>query len=274
MPEGTHPYPRWTGALGRAPAFPVIAAQEVRRAVNNQWSRVALTVAFAYVVVYLGSLWAQTNEPRRHTWEQYLYFLDVLRWAALALAATMAGPALLEDQRKGALELYLSRAVTRFDHLAGKVLAVLGLTWVAMVGPALLYFGFSFVLFENHPENWNWAWAGALGYTAIWAIVVAGAGLGLSCVMRSSRAATITLFAGLAALDKLVADLLNAITRSGSVQVISPFSALEQQKTWLFLQDAPYAFPWWWGLITLGVVAGLGWALVLWRHPRVAGVET
>ena len=37
----------------------------------------------------------------------------------------LAGGALLDDDKKGALELYLSRSVTRWSYLSGKVLAVL-----------------------------------------------------------------------------------------------------------------------------------------------------
>lgn len=283
MPEGVHPYPRWEGNLRRGPAMFTIAAQEIQRAYLNVWSRTALSVAFLYVVIWLGQLWAQKSGDGSnvHTMSNFLTFLGLLRWAALAVAASMAGPALLEDSRRGALELYLSRAVTRADYLAGKVLAVIGLTWLTLSGPALLYYGAAWMLFEKMPDTWNWAPLTALGYGLLWALVVAGAGLGLSCLARSSRAASILLFGGVAAADIVLASLLSGVTNNPDLLVLSPFNAVSMQLDWL-LPDfkrsllpaiADVTLEWWWGLVTLGVVGGLGWVAVALRHPRLPGVE-
>ncbi|HLE95784.1 MAG TPA: ABC transporter permease subunit [Candidatus Thermoplasmatota archaeon] len=275
MPEGVHGLPRYEGVLRRRPSFPVVAFEEVRRALQNPWARFALMLAFAYSVVYLGSLWTlkQSRGDSVHTMENFLYFVNLLRWAALAIAAVMTGPSLLEDQRRGALELYFSRAVTKADYLAGKVLAVLGLTFISVFGPAMVYFAGSWVLFEKMPDRWAWVPLTAAAYAAIWALVVAGVGLGLSLVSRSSRAATLLLFGGVAVLDVIISNLLEAITRNDSVQVISPLSALGQQVGWLFGADLPYTFPFWWGLVTLGGLALVGWVLVAIRHPRLQGVD-
>lgn len=283
MPEGVNPYPRWEGTLRRGPAAFTIAASEIRRAYNNTWSRTALTVAFAYLVIWLGQLWAQKvgDGANVHTMANFLMFTGYLRWAALAVAATMAGPALLEDSRRGALELYLSRAVTRADYLTGKVLAVIGLTWLTVSGPALLYYGASWMLFERMPADWNWVPLTALGYGLLWALVVAGAGLGLSCLARSSRAASILLFGGIAGADIVLATLLSGVTANPELLVLSPFDALSMQLDWLLPEFTRSTVPaiaevtleWWWGLVTLGVVGGLGWLAVALRHPRLPGVE-
>lgn len=284
MPEGVNPYPRWQGTLRRGPAAFTIAAAEVRRAIQNTWTRTLLTIAFAYVVIWLGQLWAQKtgNGSNVHTMANFLTFIGLLRWAALGVAATMAGPALLEDSRRGALELYLSRAVTRADYLTGKVLAVVGLTWLAISGPALLYYGASWALFDQMPDNWNWVPLTGLGYGLVWALVVAGAGLGLSCLARSSRAASIILFGGITATDIVLGSLLAGITNNPNMRVLSPFDALAMQLDWMLpgftratLSPAIAAITleWWWGLLTLGVVGGLGWLAVALRHPRLPGVE-
>lgn len=285
MPEGVHGLPRYEGTLRRRPAFLIIAAAEVRRAVDHTWTRFALMLAFAFSIVYLGGLWTlkQSRGDSIHTLDNFLYFLTgdslvlqglIPRLLPLLLAAAAAGPALLEDMRRGALELYFSRAVTRADYLLGKCLAVLGLVFVAIAGPSLVYWAGAFLLFDNHPDNWAWVPLGVLGYAAILAIILAGLGLGLSCVMRSSRAATLVLFGGLASIDVVLANLLEAITRSDALQVLSPFSALEQQSAWLFPgAEAPHTFPYWWGLIFLGGLAVVGWTLVALRHPRLQGVD-
>ena len=206
--------------------------------------------------------------------DSFVEFLGLLRWAGLALAAVAAGPALLEDAQRGALELYLSRAVTRLDYLAGKVLAVFGLAFAAMAGPGLLYWAGTFVVFDDQPQGWLWAWAGIVGYAFLWSLVVAGIGLGLSCVARSSRAASLILFGGVAGIGILFEVILGVITRDETLQVASPMSNMAQQVVWLFPgTDAPFAYPWWWGLIALVMLLLVGWGLVWWRHPRLKGVE-
>lgn len=272
MADAVSGYPRWSGELSRAPRAFVIMAEELRRTWLDQWARMALTLAFVYPVLVLGALYPV--RARGHEVEGLVDFMGLLRWAGLALAAVAAGPALLDDARRGALELYLSRAVTRFDHLAGKILAVFGVAFAAVAGPGLIYWLGSFLVFDEHPEAWGWAWLGVLGYAALWSLVITGLGLGLSCVARSSRAASLILFGGVAGLNILFGGLLEAITKSGTVQVASPMAAMAQQAVWLFPGiDAPHEFPWWWGALALGGLLLVGWGLVWWRHPRLRGVE-
>jgi len=269
-PEAVTGYPKWQGQLSRAPRVWSIALNDVRRAYNDQWARAALILAFGWAVITVGTLY--TN-PRAHTVDQFISFLGMVRWAALGVAAVIAGVALLEDDKKGALELYLSRSVTRWSYLAGKILAVLGMTFVTMFVPALIYYLAAFLAIENQPGGWGWVILGAAGFSAIWAIVVTGVGLGVSCLVRSTRAASILLFAGVAGLDILLGSLLSLITRSDTPQVFSPMSSLDQQAVWLFNIDAPFDFPWWWGAISLATLAVAGWTLVWLRHPRLKGVE-
>lgn len=251
-----------------------IAFSEARRAYNDQWARAALILAFGWAVITIGQLYAVAqNNPRAHTLDQYLSFLGMVRWAALGVAAVIAGVALLEDDKKGALELYLSRSVTRWSYLGGKVLAVLGMTFLTIMGPALIYYLASFVVFETQPDGWAWAILGATGFAAIWSVVVAGLGLGVSCLVRSSRSAMILLFAGVAGIDIVLGNLLSAITNNDTPRVFSPMSSLDQQAVWLFRIDAPFDFPWWWGAIALAGLAIVGWSLVWLRHPRLKGVD-
>lgn len=272
---GVTGYPKWEGQLSRAPRVWAIAFNEARRAYNDQWARAALILAFGWAVITLGQTYALAQSRGAasvHTMAQFLDFLGWLRWAALGVAAVMAGVALLEDDRKGALELYLSRSVTRWSYLGGKVLAVLGMTFVTVFGPALVYYLASFVVFDAQPEGWGYAVLGAAGFAAIWAIVVSGLGLGIGCLLRSTRAASILVFAGIAGADILLGNLLSLITKSDTPQVFSPMSSLDQQGVWLFGIDPPFEFPWWWGAIMLAGLAVAGWSLVWLRHPRLKGV--
>ena len=214
------------------------------------------------------------SNPAAHTMDAFVQFLSLLLWGALGIAAVMAGPALLEDAQRGALELYLSRSLTRRDWLAGKIAAVLALTFATVFVPALIYILATAILLGDHPANWGWSWAGALGYAAIWSIVVSGLGLGLSCVMRNARAASLVLLGSVAGMVVVLGGLLTQLSQNAHLEWLSPIGALDQQVGWLFPgSKLPYAFPWWYGLAALGVLAAVGWGLVIWRAPRLKGVE-
>lgn len=274
MPEGVTGYPRWQGSLSGPPGFLVIAAEDIRRATRNVWSQVALLLAFAMPIVFLiqiNSLADARGAAAAHTWANFSLLLAQLRWFALAVAAIMAGTALLDDHRRGALELYFARAIPRREYLAGKVLAVFGLTYGAFVGGAILYVLGTYLLIDTQPTGWERAVPGLLVYGLLWAGLAAGLGLGLSCVAKSGRGATLILFAGFGVADVFVASLLQGITNVPEAQLLSPFSAMAIQSGWLFGQPDVLAVDPMWGLVEVLVLIALGWGLVLWKQPRLAG---
>jgi ABC-type Na+ efflux pump permease subunit len=269
MPEGVASYPRWHGVLSTFPAFPVIAAQEIRRALRNPWVQSIFILAFGLTAVSL----SQVSSRDALEMSFFTRLTDFLIWLGLATAAVIAGPSLLEDNRRGALELYLSRAVTRLDHLFGKAAAVLAVTLITVSGPLVVFWVLSWMIFETHPAGWDVAVLAALGYGLVWSLVMTALGLGLSCVGRSSRAASLLLFGGFALVEILVVGVLRSLTNNDIVNVFSPFSAMQQQQEWLFKVDALQPFPYWYGLLLLGALFAIGLSLVAWRHPRLKGVE-
>jgi ABC-type transport system involved in multi-copper enzyme maturation permease subunit len=275
MPEGAHPYPRWEGPMRTGSPVGIIAMQEVRRTVLNFWSQMVLLLVLAYTIVYLGQLFqsARGGASDIHTLKTYVDFLNDLRFGALAVGGLMAGPALLEDVRKGGLELYLSRAVTKWDYLVGKILAVFGIVTATMAVPAILYWLTTIILFKQHPDHWGLALAGALGYSLLWALFVSGVGLGISSVARSPLGAALLLIIGTVLLELFVVAFLQPITRQKILQLVSPLTALRAQTDWLFKYKSGVGFDYVWGLLVLGLLILVGWGLVAWKHPRVRGAE-
>lgn len=274
MPEGVKPYPRWDGPLNTAPLVLTVAANEVRRAFTNFWSRLALIFIAAYTIVYLGQLYTlqQSEGDSVHTMQNFVDFLNFLRWGVLALVAVVGGPALLDDQRRGALELYLSRAVNQGEYLVGKILALFSLSVLALFVPAVLYSLASLLFFQEHPEGWPSALPAALLYSVILALLMSGLALGLSGVSKSSRAATLILLGGFVLLDLIISNLLESITRDPNLQILSPFAAFQQQSEWIFRGiDSGAEFPMWWGITELIGLTVLGWLLLAWKRPRVRG---
>ncbi len=272
MVEGVPDYPRWEGRLSGARSFLVIAEQEVRRTWESNWALLAILLSLFFGALSLVQL--QIVGERAHTLENAVNVMDLLRWGALVLAAVMAGPTFLEDDAAGALELYYSRAVTRWDYLGGKVLAVLGLTTAVLWVPMVLYWGGAYLILDTHPDQWIQFPLRALVYALLWSIPVSGLGMGLSTVSGSGRAATLLLFGGFFAMDVIVSNLLSLLTRAREMDLLSPFASHGAQVEWLFQAlDNPFEFEYTWGLVALGLLAAAGWGLVWLRHPKVQGVE-
>lgn len=272
MPEGVQGYPKWAGTLRSGPAFPVVIVEEIRRAWLGQWSRNAFYAPLFFAILGLTTTRAQTSLAGPDV-EDFLLFLSFASYGGLGLALVIGGPALLDDSRKGALDLYLSRAVTRADYLAGKVLAVFLATFGATVAGGLAYWGLTFVLYDTRAAGWEWIPLGLLGFGAIWALLASSLTLGLAALFRSSAAATLAIGGAFFAFDILVSEILSGITRSETFQVLSPLANAKQIAAWLFKTDAPYSFPVWWSAIAVTVLVGIGVVLVAWKHPRLKGVE-
>ncbi len=258
-------YARWDG---RATGNPLVAivVNAVRQAYDHPWGRLAFIGVFAYGVLYLGSVYSVDSGGSAHTLANFLDFSNNLRWGVLAIAAIMAGPALLEDAQSGALDLYRSRPVSRAAYLGGKSLAVAGAVFAAYVIPVWLYMAGTWFVFDDHPAGWSTAPFKALIMGLLWAIPISGAAIALSTVARSSLAAGAILFGGIATLDIFVGQLLSAITGTTALNVLSPLAAHAEQATWLYGAprgdvDAN------WGLVALVVLAAVSWLAVMIRQP-------
>jgi ABC-type transport system involved in multi-copper enzyme maturation permease subunit len=264
-------YPRWQGELRPGPVLGTIAVEEARRTLRSFWGQIAIFLGFLLLVLFLSPLVsAARRAPDSHSVDYFLSFFHSTLWAGVGVAAIASGPALLDDARRGALELYLSRGVSKRQYLAAKVLSVFGLTSLAVVGPALAYWVLSFLLFPRQPADWLLVPGGVLAEGLLWAGMLTGLGLGLSGLAKSSRAATIVLFGGFAVMDVFVSTLLDAVTGNHQVEVVSPLVALSQLSPAVF-HAGQVVFPWWWGFAELLGLMAVGWALVAWKHPRLAG---
>lgn len=282
MPEGIVPYPRWQGTLSDRSRVPVIIMNEVRRALQERWSLVALLLGlawgFASIIEFYNLREAGAGV---HDYEGMVAMLRQLLWFSLGVGAAVGGPMLLDDQRVSALELYLSRAVTPIGYLTGKVAALTALTTLVVFLPAMALWGASFVFYDSRPDNWGWAIFPLLGFSLMWGLMVTGLALGFSSVGRSSAGAALVLFGGFATLEYLVdppgilqrVATITSLTEDARWAILSPFSAVEGQLGWLLSIESPHIFPYWWGLLVWGALTGLGWAMVAWKHPRARGDE-
>ena len=283
MTSDLAPYRRFEGDLSTLPRFWVMLEESLRSALRAPWALTALALSLTWglgsIIEFQGL--REAGGTSEHDGIGFLALLGQLPWFALGVAAAIGGPALAEDKRSGALELYLSRSVGRAEYLGAKALTAFLLTTLSILLPASAYWASSFIFYDTHPAWWGMALLGTAGIALLWGAAASGLALGLSAISRSPAAPALVLLGLFAAIDYIVDPLafvqrmspLTALTDDPRSAAVSPFEWLNAQQSAFLGLDQPPPFPAWWGLLGLASLAVLGWGLVLWRGPRPKGDE-
>jgi hypothetical protein len=110
------------------------------------------------------------------------------------LALTAVLPRLIaKDRASNALTIYLSRPLTTFDYLIGKLGVILGILFLLWTGPLLLGWALSMALAPN-ADFFVYSLTPllrALMYNAIAVVVLAAVSLGISSLGKTTRAVTV-----------------------------------------------------------------------------------
>ncbi len=282
MPEGVLPYPRWEGSTSDRSRIPVMIGNEIRRALWDRWSMIALVVGVGWGLASIIEFY-QLRElgNATHDYEGLIAMLRQLMWFSLAAAAAVGGPMLLDDSKTNALELYLSRSVTTKEYLLSKILGLGALTVGLLLIPSVLYWGASYVFYDERPDTWGRALLPILGVSFAWGVMVSGLALGFSAMARSAAGAALVLLGGFVTLDLLVdppgilqrVATITQLTEDTRFAIISPFSSVEAMMGPLFDTDPIHTFPLSWGIGAWALLTAIGWTLVAWKHPQPKGME-
>ncbi|HXI29416.1 MAG TPA: ABC transporter permease subunit, partial [Vicinamibacterales bacterium] len=175
------------------------------------------------------------------------------------------------DRRANALQIYLSKPLTRAEYIFGK-LAIL-MTFLAIVTwlPAivLLVVQISFAGNFTFLANNLFLFPAITVFSFIMVTMVATAMLALSSLSNSSRYVGI-LYAAVIFFTQAIYGVVYAVTRSTSMSWISFSANLSQIGDVIFRQTPKYETPWPVSLLMIALLLGLS-AFVLER--RVRGVE-
>jgi ABC-2 type transport system permease protein len=186
--------------------------------------------------------------------------------------AVYAGSGLIAtDRRANALQIYLSKPLTRVEYVFGKLGVLLAflllVTWVPGVVLLLVQIVFTgdLTFFRD-----NLFLFPAITLSAfIQTITVAATMLALSSLSKSSRYVGI-LYAGVLFFTQAMYGVLYEVTRSSSWAWISFGANLSQVNAFIFRMRPTYDTPWQVSLLVLAAVVALS-AVILER--RVRGVE-
>lgn len=276
MPIHDQGYRRYQGE--RTPhgyAWAVIAKTGVRTLLKKRAFIGLLAMAWLPFLVRAVQIYAAANLPQAAflapTPEMFRQFLEQQE-IFLFFVTVYAGAGLIaSDRRANALQIYLSKPLTRFEYIAGKlaVLAVflLLVSWlpavVLLVVQVMFSGSFDFFVANLH------LFPAITVFSVIQVITVSSAMLALSSLSNSSRYVGV-LYAGLVFFSQAMYGVLYAVTRQSTFSWISmPFN-LGQVGDFIFRVPLRYTTPVSVAFFMIALVVGLsGWIL----ERRVRGVE-
>lgn len=276
MPIHDQGYRRYAGS--RAPAgraWAVIAKGGIRTLAAKRGFIGLLLLAWVPFLVRAVQIYAAANlpqaqflKPDAQMFRQFLEQQDIF----LFFITVYAGTGLIaDDKRANALQIYLSKPLTRLEYIFGKfaiLLTVLLLvTWV----PALLLLVIQ-VLFSGSltflVQNLFLVPAITL-YSLIQVAAVASTMLALSSLSKSSRYVGV-LYAGLIFFSQALYGIARAITRDSSLAWLSMPLDLAHIGDVIFRLEPRYDMPVWSAFLCIGLLIGAS-TFVLDR--RVRGLE-
>jgi ABC-2 type transport system permease protein len=190
---------------------------------------------------------------------------------AFPIAIFAGAGSIANDLRANALEIYLSKPITRRDYAIGKLGVLVFFLTLPTLVPGLLLFVLA-VLFRSDLtflEQNYWVPGAIAAYAGLIIAILALVMLALSSLTRSSRFAAMN-FAGLFLFGTILYGILRGILRTSSVAWVSLSHNLTQIGDVLFGLAPDYATPVWVSaLILAAVAAGSAWLV----DRRVRAVE-
>lgn len=186
--------------------------------------------------------------------------------------AIFAGAGLIaNDLKANALQIYLSKPITRQDYLLGKLGILVFFLALPTLVPGLLLFLLA-ILFKSDADfvrELYWVPGSIVVYSIIIMFSFGLVMLALSSLSKSSRFAGIS-FIAVFFFSQILYGILNGILRTTRVAWISLGNNLTQVGDLLFGRDPRYLSPAWVSVLVLAVLAcGSVWII----HRRIQAVE-
>jgi ABC-2 type transport system permease protein len=193
--------------------------------------------------------------------DAFVFFITVFAGAGL----------IANDRRANALQIYLSKPLSRAEYIFGKLAVLLTLLLLVTWAPAILLlivqilFAGNFTFILDHV----FLIPAITAFSLIRALLAATLMLALSSLSTSSRYVGV-MYAALVFFTQALSGVLRAVTLGSSLAWISLEANLEQVGDVIFRQPSRYDSPWLLSLLIVVATIGLS-AVILDR--RVRGVE-
>ncbi len=276
MPIHDQGYRRYAGsraAVGRS--WQVITQAGVRTLLARRAFLGLMLVAWGQflarsVQVYIASTLQQASflAPKAQTFRDFLDFQSIF----IFFVAIYVGAGLIaNDRRANALQVYLSKPLTRAEYVAGK-LAILfiiltAITWLPAMALLLVQIAFAGNL--NFVRENLFLIPAITLFSLLQVLVASMTILALSSMSKSSRFVGV-MYAGLIFFTSALFNAIRGITGRTSLAWISPTETLEHVGNIIFRLDTRFDLPPIVAVLTIvTLLAGSAWIL----ERRVRGVE-
>jgi ABC-2 type transport system permease protein len=276
MPIHDQGYRRYGGSRApRGQAWSVITRAGLRTMLAKRMFLGLLLVAWFPFFVRAVQIYAAANMPQaaflKPTAETFRQFLDQQSIFVFFVTVYVGAGLIANDRRANALQIYLSKPLTRAEYVFGKLAILmtflLAVTWAPAMVLLLVQIAFAgnFTFLQSN----LYLFPAITVFAAVQVITVAATMLALSSLSKSARYVAI-LYAMVLFFSSAIYGVLYAVTRSSSFSWISLSADLEQVGNIIFRMPAKYDTPWPVSLLVIVVTVALcGWVL----ERRVRGVE-
>jgi ABC-2 type transport system permease protein len=276
MPIHDQGYRRYGGDRARTgAAWMVIARAGIRTFFDKKMFLALLLVAWIPFVVRAVQIFLAANVPQAQflapTAETFRQFLDQQEIWVFFVTVYVGAGLIANDRRANALQIYLSKPLTRAEYVFGKLAILmtflLFVTWLPAIVLLIVQIAFAgnFTFFRNNA----FLFPAITVFCALEVVVVSSAMLALSSLSKSSRYVGI-LYAAVIFFSSAMYGVLTAVTRSSALSWISFSASLAQVGNVIFRQPLKYDTPW---PVSLLVIVGLVVLSAVILERRVRGIE-
>jgi len=276
MPIHDQGYRRYGGLKARTgTGWTVIARAGIRNQLGKRAFLGLLLLSWFPFFVRAVQIYAAANLPQAQflalTGETFRQFLDQQQIFVFFITVYVGAGLIANDRRANALQIYLSKPLTRAEYIFGKLTILMSflllVTWVPAI--VLLIVQISFAGNFTFLRNNLYLFPAITLFAFIQVTMVAAAMLALSSLSKSSRYVAI-LFAAVIFFSQAIYGVLTVVTRSTQLSWISFPANLSQLGDVIFRLPPKYDTPWPVALLMIvGLIAVSG--LILER--RVRGIE-
>lgn len=276
MPIYDQTYRRYAGSRqSPGSAWAVIALTGLRSLIRKKFFLAVMLFSWAQFVVRAVLLYLAANFPQMDllapTPETFREFFEQQGFFVFVVTVYVGAGLISTDRRVHALQIYLSKPLTRVEYIAGKlailVALLLAVTWI----PAMMLLVLQVVFAGNLTflrENFFLVPAMTL-FGFLYALMASFTILALSSLSTSARYVAV-LYAGALLFTEAIFSILRGVTGSSVLSWLSFRANLAQIGDVIFRVPPRYDTPW---LVSLAVVIGIIVVSALVLERRVRGVE-
>jgi ABC-2 type transport system permease protein len=268
-------YRRYGGGKARGRGWLIIARGGIRTFLGKRAIIGLMLMSWSLFFVRAIQIYAAANLPQAAflapTPETFREFLDQQAIFVFFVTVYIGAGLIANDRRANALQIYLSKPLTRAEYIFGKLAILMAfllfVTWL----PAMLLLVVQIALAGNLTffKNNLFLFPAITLFSFLYVTTVASTMLALSSLSKSSRYVGI-LYAGVIFFTQAIYGVLLVVTRSTAMSWISVSANLSQVGNVIFRQPLKYDTPW---PVSLLVVLGLVVVSGLILERRVRGVE-